>query len=280
MTPSGLERLPEAWRADRLLLGDRGRWSVQDVASCDGALLVELGVDGRTSLLGRGDPVLVRRLVAARVHAAAPGWASLPRLGAGPAGVQGAPDDEGPAVEPEDDLPAQTRRRLGLEPVSAWDWLATAERPAAAPGEADVVRLDAAEDGDAIRDCLRQANPDTSADPGAPGEAAWFGVRDGDLLIGVIGAGARAGDPAGADLSWHLHGLGVRPHGRRGGLGRALTGAATRAGLASGADWVSLGMYASNAVARRVYERLGFQVEGRFTSYRAVAPAVGTPSVH
>ena len=84
----------------------------------------------------------------------------------------------------------------------------------------------------------------------------------------MIGAAARPGDPAGSDRSWHLHGLGTVRQARRRGIGGLLTAAATRAGLDCGADWVSLGMYASNEVARRVYRRLGFAVEGRFTSYR------------
>ncbi|WP_372595419.1 GNAT family N-acetyltransferase, partial [Actinotalea sp.] len=82
----------------------------------------------------------------------------------------------------------------------------------------------------------------------------------------------RAGEPGAGDLSWHLHGLGVLPSARGRGLGEALTAAATAAGLDAGCDWLSLGMYASNSVARRLYERLGYVVEGRFTTYQPVVP--------
>ena len=78
------------------------------------------------------------------------------------------------------------------------------------------------------------------------------------------------GDPDGADASWHLHGLGTLPQARGQGIGGLLTAAATREGFDAGVDWVSLGMYASNETARRVYLRLGFAVEGRFTSYRSL----------
>ena len=235
----------------------------------DEAVLLELDHEGRITLLGLGDAGRVRALVGAAGHRRV-GWMTIPRIGAGPAGFLGEPSDDGPRHSAEEDLDLAVQRRLGVGPASAWDWLVTAVRPTDV--DPAVVRLDPAAEREAILDCLRESNPDTSADPGHPGEAAWFGVRGDGALLGVIGAGELRGAPEGGDRSWHLHGLGVRPAARGRGLGGALTAAATAAGLDAGADWVSLGMYASNTVARRVYERLGFTVEGRFTSYRAVAP--------
>lgn len=242
------------------------------MGTADAALLEIAGAAGRT-LLGRGDPRAVRTLLCTAEHLREVAWATLPRLGAGPKGVRGAPEHEGPHLDPDADLPARVRDRLGVQPATAWDWFATDRAPVTDPDDVQVTELDPGRDAEAIRDCLTEANPDTQADPADPGEAAWFGVADGDRWVGVIGAATRAGDPAGADLSWHLHGLGVRPAHRGRALGRALTAAATRAALERSADWVSLGMYASNAPARRVYTDLGFELEGRFTSYRRAGGA-------
>lgn len=68
-------------------------------------------------------------------------------------------------------------------------------------------------------------------------------------------------------MSWHLHGLGVVPELRGTGLGTALSATAVRAGLAAGAQWVSLGMYARNDDARRIYHRLGFRTDAELTSF-------------
>jgi ribosomal protein S18 acetylase RimI-like enzyme len=254
--------LPPAWRTHRLLLGDRSRGAVVAVHGDDAAVLVELDV-GRHVAYGVGEAGRARALLARVLDGAAPDWVSLPRLDGGPAGVVGAPD--GPRPAPEDDLPGPLA--AAYEPATAWDWLAL-ERSRVPASSAVVEALDPVADEGRIRDCLAEANPSTQADPTSPGEAGWFGVREDGRLVGVVGASTRAGDPAGADLSWHLHGLGVRPDARRRGLGAALTGTAAAAGVAAGADWVSLAMFASNGAARRVYERLGFTVDARFSSYR------------
>lgn len=257
-----------------MLLADRRRWTLEHAWSGPDAVLVQVHVarSGRRAVIGTGSAEAARALLAT----AAPGlgpvdWLTLPRLGAGPAGVQGEPEHEGPTLAPEQDLPESVREGLGVRPATAWDWMAVGSAPPAGAVEAE--RLDLAVDLEAVRECLSAANPGSQADPTSPGEAAWFGVRDEGRLVGVIGASRRAGDPGRGDVSWHLHGLGVLPPARSRGLGQALTATAARAGFAAGADWVSLGMYASNSQARRVYLRLGFEVEGRFTSYRPVGSA-------
>uniref|UniRef100_UPI002027A082 GNAT family N-acetyltransferase n=1 Tax=Actinotalea sp. C106 TaxID=2908644 RepID=UPI002027A082 len=182
------------------------------------------------------------------------GWMSLPR-----------PVEVPPALLDD----------LGLRPFSTWDWLSCASTPAAVPGEDEVGQLGPEEDA-AIRDCLDAANPTTSASPGT-GDATWWGVRapgatDGRLL-GVLSVVHRPGDPDARDRSWHLRGLSVRPESRNAGWGRALTAAVVRSALSRRdgappeADWVSLGMYADNAAARRVYEGLGFTVDAEFASF-------------
>ena len=235
-------------------------------------MLLELAHGGRTTLLGLGDPTGVRSLLGEPVSRPV-NWMTIPRIGAGPVGVRGEPTHEGDRHSAEADLDPAVQEALAVRPASAWDWMATTRRPTSV--DAGVVRLDLESDHDAIVACLAEANPNTSTDPAHPDEAAWFGVRTDEHLLGVIGAGLRRGAPDAADRSWHVHGLGVLPSARGRGLGGALTAAATAAGLEDGLDWVSLGMYASNTPARRVYERLGFAVEGRFTSYRSVTSASG-----
>lgn len=266
-----------------MLLGDRPFWADADLRGDDRAVILERVTEAGTSLLGVGDPWRARELLVGRDGAGAVAWLTLPRLGAGPAGAHGEPRHEGAPLPVDDDLSPHLRTALGVEPATAWDWFATDVPPAAAEPEGPalgagvdgrraghaVVRLDPTGDLAAIRDCLAEGNPDSRADPAATGEAAWFGIVDGPRLLGVVGAAERAGDPDRADLSWHVHGLGVRPEARTRGFGARLTAAATRAAFEAGADWASLGMYASNDVARRVYTRLGYRVEGRFTSYRA-----------
>ena len=52
----------------------------------------------------------------------------------------------------------------------------------------------------------------------------------------------------------------------------AVTAWITRELLATGSDWVTLGMYSDNEVARRLYHRLGFRCDHYFTSGPLVRP--------
>ncbi len=264
-----------------MLLEERPFWGTASVCGDDHAALLERVTERGNSVLGVGDPLAARELLLGRPGSPAR-WLTLPRLGAGPAGVHGEPAHEGVPLAVGDDLPSSVRSTLGVEPATAWDWFATDTPPMTGEGPpgtsgprtgdgGTVVQLDLDADLAAIRDCLAEGNPESRADPAATDEAAWFGVLDGTRLLGVVGATRRPGDPEGANLSWHVHGLGVRPEARARGFGVRLTAAATQAAFDAGADWASLGMFASNDVARRVYRRLGYRVEGRFTSYRVPA---------
>ncbi len=283
--------LPPAYRTDRFLLTDPERRRGDVVWAAEGALLLRTespGVaaparsrggspgrphgagdpPGRAELLGLADGGGLADLFAAHEVAEEAG-----RLGGGP--VSSVTVSRRAAA----DLPARTAARWGLSAGSSWDWMSVdtgtaALEPSGRHGPREravpvpVQRLDPRADADAIRACLLRSNPRTGADPSAPGTAVWWGCRlpDGSLG-GVIGAVRRA---AGADPrgSWHLHGLGVLPELREAGLGAALTAAAARAGLA-GTAWVSLGLYADNDRARRVYRRLGFRTERELVTFRA-----------
>ena len=250
---------------DRLLLAERDDWTnARESRSGDAVLLVRSTTQGDV-LMARGEAAGISDLLDAesrlRHRSGAEGalWLSAPRSVIVPAPVLDA---------------------LELTRASGWDWMATHSPPVteAAHGSPEQVAAIAtsvrALDLDAyapyIRSVLRQANPRSTADPAGNDEVAWWGAFCRGELIGVIGARRQQGDPERRDISWHLHGLGVLPVVRGGGYGQALTAAATRDGLAAGADWVSLGLYADNEGARRLYTRLGFTLEAEMASYGPV----------
>ncbi len=253
-----LDRLPARWRAARVLQGGDARWDTAEAVERDGALLLAAPSDHGPSLLVLGDPVAAGRLLTSVVDGRA--------AHDGPLSRAGFVDRARWLSMVRGTVPTlATLAVLGLEPFSTWDWLAADRSPAPHPGEGAVTRLDPHRDAAAVRACLADANPGTSADPTAHGEAGWWGVPGPDGLRGVVGASLRGGGDV--PVSWHLHGLGVRPEARGAGTGTALTTAVLRAGLREGAQFVSLGMYADNDRARRIYTRLGFRTEAELASY-------------
>jgi len=157
--------------------------------------------------------------------------------------------------------------RIG--PGDDWDWFWTDAPPPAVPGEDRVERLGEADQ--AVRELLAAASPRHSAVPGAAGVERWVGVRDGSGRLVAVAAN----EPMRPDVP-HLASIATHPDVRGTGLGGAVTGALTRALLAEGYPVVTLGMYADNAVARRMYLRLGYRCEHEFSS-RAVLPAPVVP---
>jgi ribosomal protein S18 acetylase RimI-like enzyme len=148
-----------------------------------------------------------------------------------------------------------------------WDWFWTTSVPAPRAGEAAVVRLGPA-DQDDLAELLRASSPRTSAQADDASVRTWFGLRDGSDGAGpLVACAAEHEESPGV---WHLRAIATHPSFRGRGLGADVTAAATRAGLTSGATAVTLGMYADNHVARRMYERLGFRVGQSFAT-RAVA---------
>ena len=90
-------------------------------------------------------------------------------------------------------------------------------------------------------------------------------ARDGELIACAAHAEHIPGVPILKSIATHP--------GRRGeGLGADITAAITRRAFAGGAEVVTLGMYADNAPARRVYERLGFTLGAEFSS-RGLLPS-------
>lgn len=93
-----------------------------------------------------------------------------------------------------------------------------------------------------------------------------MGVRDGGSLV------ACAASTELVDGVPHLAGIAVHPRRRGEGLGGAVTASVTRAALRAGAEACTLGTYADNEPARRLYARLGYRCEHPFSS-RALVPA-------
>lgn len=139
-----------------------------------------------------------------------------------------------------------------------WDFRWLARAPALQPVEERVVPV--ADDGE-VESLLVGASPTASVQPGNAAVRRWVGVRDGTGALVACAADTSAATGVG-----HLSSIAVLPAARGQGLGRAVTAALTRTLLSEGSDVVTLGMYASNSVARAVYDGLGFADDHRFTS--------------
>ncbi|MGF0116894.1 GNAT family N-acetyltransferase [Promicromonospora sp. Marseille-Q5078] len=151
---------------------------------------------------------------------------------------------------------------LDRPPFDAWDWFCTTTSPAPQPGEDRVVELTGPDGRAGAAACLAVANPQGEL-PVDEHRSRWWGWRDADGVVrGVAGASRRVpGRP------WALGSIGTDPAWRGQRIAAAVTAAATRAGLAE-ASMVTLGAYALNEPAHRVYRRLGYDLVQEFESSR------------
>ncbi|MDP9417561.1 MAG: GNAT family N-acetyltransferase, partial [Actinomycetota bacterium] len=150
---------------------------------------------------------------------------------------------------------------VALQPAGAddWDWFWTVDAPTRQPGEERVQWLDGVPD-DEIKALLVASSPRYSAEPGAPTVVRWCGIRD--TAGGLLATAAHTEHVPGVP---HLASIATRADARGRGLGRAVTSWLTREVVLS-RGWSTLGMYADNEVARRVYYSLGYREEHHFTS--------------
>lgn len=159
---------------------------------------------------------------------------------------------------------------IRVGPGDDWDWM-WVDRERLSPVEQNerVRQLDAHEERD-VSGLLAVASPRHSSDPGDPDVVSWFGVRDeaGQLVACAAHTQSVDGVP-------HLASIATHPSVRGHGLGSADTGTTTAQLLAGGAPVVTLGMYADNDTARRMYDRLGYVTSHRWSS-RAVALRSGS----
>jgi GNAT superfamily N-acetyltransferase len=138
-----------------------------------------------------------------------------------------------------------------------WDlrWLDAPPPPQ--PGESGVEALT---DDAEVTALLAESSPHASALPGDPAVRRWVGLRLHGRLV------ACAADTSSATGVGHLSSIAVHPPVRGRGLGAVVTAALTRLLFDDGCDLVTLGMYASNAYAGAMYDRLGFADDHPFTS--------------
>jgi GNAT superfamily N-acetyltransferase len=135
--------------------------------------------------------------------------------------------------------------------ATEWDWMAATTEPPVVAGESRLVPLDESHEPE-IRELLAEVNPHTDARPFEHPGQVWCGARDDAGRL--VACGVMQPDIAGHPL---LEGISVHPTHRGTGLGLAVTAYLTRLGVRE--DGVcTLGMYADNDVARRVYLGLGY----------------------
>jgi ribosomal protein S18 acetylase RimI-like enzyme len=131
-----------------------------------------------------------------------------------------------------------------------WDFLWTLGVPPFTRHE-DRIELLTDVDSAGINAVLDDAMPDSTTRPGDPRVRAWYGIRDGGRLVAVAADRSRG-------ATGFLAGIAVAGGHQGQGLGAALTAAITRLLLHEYAS-VALGVMVDNAVALRLYERLGYR---------------------
>jgi acetyltransferase (GNAT) family protein len=152
-------------------------------------------------------------------------------------------------------------RRLDLgHRGGEWDWMWTRTPPPLMPGEERVEVLDPSSRDEAER-FLAEHSPRTHGQPFARPGQRWVAVRDkatGALIATGSSEPSAAGTPTLAGIATAT--------GRRGeGWGAAVTAHLTRLAVAE-AGACTLGMFADNDVARRLYARLGYTTGMAWTS--------------
>lgn len=144
-----------------------------------------------------------------------------------------------------------------------WDWMWTDREPDQPP-DPRLVELDDTGDAAALQALNARDSPTAESEPGSGRTEVWLGVRTPDGTIAAAGALHRTA--AGAP---HLAGVVVAREHRGQGLGAAVTAGLTRAALVADGPVTgvcTLGMYAGNDTARRLYRRLGYRTAQSFTS--------------
>lgn len=139
---------------------------------------------------------------------------------------------------------------VDFDPRSRFDFRAMSAPPADVPGEAAVrvLPVGAYPQAEALLD---RANPTASARPGSPSVRLWAGVRDaaGRLV-------ALAADTSHRGVG-HTSSVATDPDARGRGFGAAVTCWLARRQVAE-FGLATLGFYADNDPARRLYDRLGY----------------------
>lgn len=245
--------LPGPWAGHPYLVGEHPTADLPWLLVDDEALLAyAVGAGQPNRVIGLGEPAALARLLRAAARDTPPGWH----------------DAEYVSIARGAERPSPwVRDALGLGGEgSAWDFLWTDREPAPVPGIDRAERLDPVAERHQVAAALARCNPSAETSPDHPDLRAWWAVRDtAGRIVSLAGLVARPGGvPA------HLVSVGTDPALRGRGLGAVVVAAAIREGLGVPAvrPMVSLGVYADNPGARRLYERLGMRVGGEFRSWR------------
>lgn len=163
---------------------------------------------------------------------------------------------------PRDAL-AQVSRTLRLFRGDDWDWMWTRAAPPTQADEGRLVNLTESDRAD-LSAFLREHNPRTYGAPFARPHQTWVGRRDPRVAAhsGVVACGSVEPGDGGRPF---LAGITVAPAARGHGLGAAVSAALTRVALAQH-DVSTLGLYADNDIARRLYTRLGYRCDHRLST--------------
>jgi ribosomal protein S18 acetylase RimI-like enzyme len=148
--------------------------------------------------------------------------------------------------------------RVGPVLWSRWEWMTLQTPPPSQVARQQVRWFDDADLSD-IGALLAEHSPRSHAVPGDPDVRGWAGIRRAEGLACV---GAVVESPAGYP---HLRAITTRTSLRGRGLGGAVTSFLSASALAS-SPVVTLSLYSDNAVARGLYERLGYALAASFSS--------------
>ena len=141
-----------------------------------------------------------------------------------------------------------------------WDWMWTRTAPPVLPGEDRVEVLDPTS-RDEAEAFLAEHSPRTHGQPFARPGQRWIAVRD--TATGALVA-TGSSEPSAAGIPT-LAGIATAAEHRGAGWGAAVTAHLTRLAVAE-AGACTLGMFADNDVARRLYHRLGYTTGMEWTS--------------
>lgn len=166
------------------------------------------------------------------------------------------------AITADADVLPNIEAVLDLGTGGDWDWMWTESEPPEVAGE-DRVEALTEDDHGALAELINTHNPGSDGRPGEVEGQRWLGIRDADGRL--VACGVDEPNLAGFPV---LAGITVNAAERGRGLGKAITAALTRGSVARD-GLCTLGMYATNTVARGLYHSLGYTTVHQWRS-RAV----------
>lgn len=152
-------------------------------------------------------------------------------------------------------LPRSITATIALDAQENWNWMDIEYIPEV-PLMGQVKEIDLLHELEDFHRVRNSAIPDSFLTPNHPG-VRWFGWYDHNGNIRAVGGakGAAGGWPQGA----HFGSIGTEPTWQGHGVGAALTSGMINIAFSEGATRASLGVYATNSRAIKLYERLGFE---------------------